>query len=92
MEYLDKFRNEIDTIDKNLVELFEKRMEIVAELAKVKEEKNIPILNSQREEQVLEKNINHLKNKELEKYLRIFLINLMDLSKDYQKEMMDKSR
>lgn len=92
MDYLDNLRNEIDIIDKNLVELFEKRMEIVAKVAKLKDQNNIPVLNSQREDQVLEKNSNHLKNKELEKHLRIFFINLMDLSKDYQKEKMDKSK
>lgn len=92
MEYLDKLRNEIDIIDKNLVDLFEKRMEIVTEIARFKEENNIPVLNSRREDQVIEKSSDHLKNKELENYLRSFFINLMDLSKDYQNKNIDKNK
>jgi len=59
-------------------------MEVVSNVAKYKRENHIPVLNSAREEEVINKNIEHLKNKELEDYLREFYINLINLSKDYQ--------
>ena len=79
MSYLDNCRKEIDEVDKQLTELFEKRMVI-----KYKIKNKIPVLNSSREEEVIKKNSERLRNKELEPYLKDFFIRLMDLSKDYQ--------
>lgn len=92
MTYLDELREEIDEVDRQLVELFEKRMEIVTGVAKYKVENNIPVLNSSREDQVIQKNIDYLKNKDLKNYLKDFFINLMDLSKDYQNHQIDDWR
>lgn len=75
MGYLEELRNEIDNVDKELVELFEKRMEIVLNVAKYKKENNIPILNNSREQEVIKKNVNYLKNKNLQRYLTDFLLN-----------------
>lgn len=86
MEYLKELRNEIDNIDKEMVELFEKRMEVVLNVAKYKMENDLAILDSGREEEVINKNKQYLKNKELEEYLNEFYIKLMDLSKDYQNQ------
>ena len=91
MEDLKELRNQIDNIDKEIVELFEKRMEIVSNVAKYKSKNHIPVLNSSREEEVINKNIDHLKNKELEGYLREFYIKLMNLSKDYQSMQINRN-
>ena len=40
---IDKLRNEIDDIDKQIIELFEKRMDVVLNVAKYKMERNLPI-------------------------------------------------
>ena len=86
MDELKKYRDEIDNIDKEIVELFEKRMEVVLNVAKYKMENDLAILDSGREEEVINKNKQYLKNKELEEYLNEFYIKLMDLSKDYQNQ------
>lgn len=82
---LDKYRQRIDEIDKDLVRLFEKRMETVYEVSQYKLENNLPVLNSVREDEVIEKNINYLKNKELAPYLKEFFKKMMETSKDYQR-------
>ena len=64
MDQLQKYRNEIDNIDKQITELFEKRMDISKEIAICKKEQEIGILNAKREEEVIQKNISYLKNKE----------------------------
>lgn len=89
MGYLEELRNEIDNVDEELVELFEKRMEIVLNVAKYKKENNLPILNNSREEEVIKKNINYLKNKNLQEYLTDFFVKLMNVSKEYQKEQIN---
>lgn len=85
MKSLEDLRLEIDKIDKEMVTLFEKRMEIVSQVGLVKEKNKISVLDSKREERLLEKNISYLDNKELIGYLKEFYKTIMDLSKDYQK-------
>ena len=63
MDQLQKYRNEIDKIDKQITELFEKRMDISKEIAICKKEQEIGILNAKREEEVIQKNISYLNNK-----------------------------
>ena len=84
MSYLDDIRKEIDDVDKQLTEQFERRMELVSKVYKYKKENKIPILNSSREKQVIQKNTERLNNKEWEDYLKEFFIKLIDLSKSYQ--------
>lgn len=86
MDELKKYRDEIDNIDKQITELFEKRMDISKEIAKCKKENNMGILNAKREEEVIQKNISYLKNKEYRFVLEGFFRNLMNLSKLIQNE------
>lgn len=88
---LKELRIEIDEIDRQIVKLFESRMEIASKVSEYKFKNNLPILNSLREAEVIEKNIRYLKNEELAPYLKSFYINIMDISKDYQKKNMEKS-
>ena len=45
---LSEIRNEIDSIDKQIVELFRKRMDCSARVAENKMQTNTPILNTRR--------------------------------------------
>ena len=86
MEDLKAYRDRIDEIDAQLVALFEKRMEIVLEIADYKKSNNIPILNQGREKEVIAKNIDRLKNKNFEDSLGKFFVYMMGLSKEEQKK------
>mgnify|MGYP001025258056 CR=1 FL=1 len=88
---LSECRNEIDKIDKELVELFEKRMNVAINVAKYKIENNIPIFNGAREAEVIEKNINRLNNKEYSKLTEKFFTHLMELSRSLQADIIDKN-
>lgn len=85
MDKLELLRKEIDDIDGQLVELFEKRMETVLKVGAYKTKMNLPILNESREEEVITKNIDYLRDRSLENYLKDFLLNLMEISKRLQK-------
>nr|WP_276939513.1 chorismate mutase [Helcococcus sueciensis] len=87
---LQEERNKIDEIDKQIVKLFEERMETASKIAKVKKENNMEIFDSSRENLVIEKVKSYLENKELEKYLEKFYLDLMGVSKDYQKDVIEK--
>ena len=64
---LSECRKEIDNIDKELVKLFEKRMNVAINVAKYKIENNLPIFNEAREVEVIKKNVDRLNNKEYSK-------------------------
>lgn len=53
MERLHELRKEIDEIDKQTIELLEKRVRIVKEIGEIKRELNLPIRDEKREEEVL---------------------------------------
>lgn len=91
MEDLKQLREKIDQIDEKLVELFEERMETVLEVASYKKENNIPVLNQSREDEVIEKNKNRLKNKSFGDSLEKFFIYLMSLSKEEQRKTIDNT-
>lgn len=63
MKDLETLRAEIDVIDRELVRLFEARMNVVLGVAAYKLANNLPILNAGREQQVLDKCCALLENK-----------------------------
>jgi chorismate mutase/prephenate dehydratase len=81
---LSDWRREIDQIDKELINLFEKRMDIVINVAKYKMERNLPIFNGAREAEVIEKNLSRLRNKGYREYAEKFLSDLMSTSRQLQ--------
>ena len=90
MEKLKKLRNEIDDIDKQIVELIEKRMKASVKVGEVKKENNIPIFDAKRENEVIEKKIELLKNKELSNLIITIFNDIMSTSKLLQKDLIDE--
>lgn len=87
---LQEVRQKIDTLDKQLIETFEERLNVVLEVAKIKEESHGRIYEPQREEIVKEHAVEHLKNKDLSSYALTFIQSVMDISKTYQKNHMQQ--
>ncbi len=88
---LDDSRKKIDEIDNQLMKLFEERMETVADVAEYKKANGLEIFQADREKQVIEKNVNKINNKNLEKYAEEFLNDLMEVSRKYQAEKIGKN-
>ncbi|MBO5223438.1 MAG: chorismate mutase [Clostridia bacterium] len=76
-------RNEIDSIDRQLVKLFTDRMKIAEQVADYKRANNLPVLDAERERQLLNK-VSDLAGEEFETYARVLFTTIMDLSKSYQ--------
>ncbi len=81
---MEKLRQQIDEIDKKITALFEQRMDIVKGVIDYKMKNNLPILNSKREGEVVEKNIRYLENKQYAPYLKEFYEGLMAVSRKMQ--------
>lgn len=84
---INKLRDEIDSIDSQIIELFEKRMDVVLNVAKYKQERNLPIFNGARENAVIEKNLKRLKNKEYSTYAEKFINDMMTTSRELQQSI-----
>ncbi len=86
---LEKQRAEIDAIDREIVALFERRMQVVVDVARIKKENSIAILDANREKEVIAKVQSYLKDDHLKEELAEAYETLMKVSKDYQKKRMN---
>ncbi|MGI6065910.1 MAG: chorismate mutase [Bacillota bacterium] len=91
MDGLEKLREEIDDIDRQLVRLFEQRMDKVLQIAAYKHENNLPVQDTSRERMVLEKNRRLLKNRLFQKSLDSFFLSVMAISRNLQDNWLAKS-
>lgn len=80
---LNDIRNEIDSIDKELVSLFIRRMNCARDVAEYKKEHNLPVLDASRERALLTK-ISELSGEEFEEYSRTLYSTILSLSRSYQ--------
>ena len=87
---LEKQRAEIDAIDREIVALFERRMQVVVDVARIKKENGIAILDANREKEVIAKVQSYVTDEGLKEELREVYEALMKVSKDYQKIQMDQ--
>ena len=88
MKDLSEARSVINTIDKEMASLFEKRMQAVEDVILYKKEHHLDIFDAKREEAVIEKNLPYIKDEKYKESYRKFLIDLMNTSKEYQKQVL----
>ena len=88
MTKLDESRKKINEIDKQMSKLFEQRMLISKDIAKYKVENGLPILDKNREQELINKNSNYVKNTTIREYYISFLENTLNISKKYQSRIM----
>ncbi|MTI65310.1 MAG: ACT domain-containing protein [Firmicutes bacterium] len=91
MDSLNKLREDINLIDKELVKLFEKRIEKVIKISKYKNENNLPIFNQNREEEIIKRNIEN-KEESTKLLIKNFLKYIMDVSKDVQRDKVSQNK
>lgn len=87
MANLDDLRVEINEIDDQIIRLFERRMQVARAVGTYKKERNLPILNAEREKAVLQVNLDKLDDQTLRSVGERFLQTMMDLSKELQEEL-----
>lgn len=87
MKKLENCRVLIDNYDNLIIELYEKRMDVVKEVIKYKIKNNIPITDSNRELSMLENNLKKIKNEEYKKYYKDVLEGYLKASKKMQEDI-----
>ena len=88
MKTLEECRTEIDALDEELVQLFEKRFHVIKDVVIYKQANNLPVFDVSREEEITQRNKDFLEDKELEKYFVQWYQELLKISKQYQDDIL----
>lgn len=89
MNDLEKARQTINEVDKEMAELFCKRMTAAKTVAEYKREHGLQIEDRTREEELLKRNSEYIDNEEIRPYYINFLRSNMELSKNYQHRLLE---
>lgn len=88
MDKLEQARQIINETDGEIAKLFERRMNAVADVAEYKLQRGLPVLDAGREAQVIAENCAYVNDPVLREYYTSFLISTMEISKRYQRRLM----
>jgi len=91
MDDLRKWRQELDTIDTQMLILFEQRMRAAREIAEYKQNNGLQIFDEAREQHVMSDRIGKV-SPELSAYTKKFVATLMELSRELQHETIHDKR
>lgn len=86
---LSDVREKINAIDEQMVKLFVERMEVAGEVAKVKAEQNIPVLDKNREREVVRK-VSEMAGDKFGLYIEALYNTMFDVSRSYQSTLLLK--
>ena len=86
MTKIEELRKQIDEIDTQMIELFQKRMETVEQIAECKKDINMNTNDPDREKRIIESHLPDVKEK-WKHYYECFQKELFRLSKEYQDEL-----
>lgn len=87
MDELQDLRRDIDAIDRELVELFRRRMDVTARVGAYKRSRGVPVLDQERERQVLQ-NKGELAGEALRPAVITLYQTIMALSRRQQRDLM----
>ncbi len=83
MVELEQYRNEIDNIDDEIAKLFEKRMKIAGNVADYKTKNNLPVINKQREREIISRVTENV-DEQFSMYAKFLFNSMFDVSRAYQ--------
>lgn len=89
MQDLQQLRQQIDAIDQQLGQLFLQRMEVVRQVASFKLEQGLPVLQSQREQQVIQQ-ARERAPEDMADYMEEFFAAAMAVSRQMQQDLIDR--
>ena len=92
MKELTQIRQELDEVDSELVKLFEQRMQLCRQVAEYKLAHDMPVLDSSREQQVLDSRAEKAADDTLRPYVRRLYVELMALSRAEQQRMLEEAK
>lgn len=92
MKELAQIRAELDQVDRGVVKLFEKRMNLARQVAEYKMAHGLPVLDRTREEVVLASRVGMLEDPHWVDSLRELYEKIMELSRREQERMLKEAQ
>lgn len=92
MTELESARQIINSVDRQMAELFEQRMDAAKKVAEYKRLHGIQVTDAAREAEVIKRNSELIKNEDYKSYYIDFLQHNMDVSKNYQHRLVEGMR
>lgn len=92
MTELEKARQTINEVDKQMAELFKTRMDAVKAVAEYKRTHGLQVTDNAREAEVIRRNSKMVEDETLKSYYVDFLQHNMDISKNYQHRILEGMR
>ena len=89
MSELDQIRENINSIDEQMAQLFQKRMEMSARVADFKKERGLSIRDAEREWELIDRNRRSIRDPAVAAYYVQFLRGILDLSCAYQSKLLN---
>lgn len=89
MTDLTAARQTINEVDRQMAELFVRRMDAVRQVAAYKQERGIQVTDAAREEEIVKQNATMIESDEYKSYYVNFLRYNMELSKNFQHRLLD---
>ena len=87
MNELEKAREIINEVDKEMASLFEKRMHAAELVAKYKKDNALSILDTSRENELIQKNSEYITDQTIKEYYVNFLKETISISRSYQSRL-----
>ena len=84
---IQEIRKEIDRVDDQFVKLFNERMHLSSQIAEVKRERDLPVLNVRREREILNE-VATKSDPELANYSQVLYSLIFELSRSYQEKLL----
>ena len=91
MENITVLREEINNIDRELVELFKKRMAVSCKIAEYKHDNSLPVYDPEREKLIIDRIADQV-GEELADYASELYAALFKISRDYQVKILGRSK
>lgn len=92
MNDLEKARQTINQVDREMADLFCKRMEAAKTVAEYKRLHGMQVTDAAREAEVIKRNSKYIENEDLRSYYINFLRSNMEISKNYQHRILEGMR
>lgn len=86
---LTEYREEIDAIDRQIVELFQQRMRVAGDISRSKQETGAPVLDRDREREKM-RQIGELADEDMAQYCKMLYNKILEMSRDYQRRLLDR--
>lgn len=90
MSLLEDARKQINEIDQEMAQLFEKRMRAVEDVVLYKQQNHMQVLDTSREQFVIERNTQFIQDEKYKDSYIQFIKDVMAISRKYQKSVINK--